>query len=113
MTRYAIVNADDFGLSSGINRGIIEAHTQGIVSSASLMVRQPAAEEAAELSREHPGLAVGMHLDFGEWAYRNGEWVQMYEVVSGRNADGVAAEFQRQLARFRELMGRNPTHIDS
>src|SRR5437870_3779943 len=43
--RYLIVNADDFGLSPGVNRGIIEAHEHGIVTSASLMVRWPAAGE--------------------------------------------------------------------
>src|SRR4051794_16830036 len=45
--RYVIVNADDFGQSRGINRGIILAHEQGIVTSASLMVRWAAAAEAA------------------------------------------------------------------
>jgi YdjC-like protein len=45
--RYLIVNADDFGQSSGVNRGIIEAHEKGILTSASLMVRWPATEEAA------------------------------------------------------------------
>ena len=44
--RCVIINADDFGLSAGINRGIIEAHERGIVTSASLMVRWPAAEYA-------------------------------------------------------------------
>ena len=43
--RYLIVNADDFGQSPGINRGVIEAHENGIVTSASLMVRWPAAAE--------------------------------------------------------------------
>jgi predicted glycoside hydrolase/deacetylase ChbG (UPF0249 family) len=46
--KYLIVNADDFGQSAGINRGIIAAHEQGMVTSASLMVRWPAAHEAAD-----------------------------------------------------------------
>ena len=49
-----IVNADDFGLSEGVNRGIIEAHERGIVTSASLMVLRPAAASAADYSREDP-----------------------------------------------------------
>ena len=53
-----IVNADDFGCSRGVNRGIIEAHEHGIVTSASLMVNRPAASEAAEYGREHPELGV-------------------------------------------------------
>jgi hypothetical protein len=46
--RLLIVNADDLGCSRGVNRGIIEAHERGIVTSASLMVNRPAASEAAE-----------------------------------------------------------------
>ena len=53
-TRFLIVNADDFGQSSGINRGIITAHEKGIVTSASLMVRWPAAVEAADAERDQP-----------------------------------------------------------
>jgi chitin disaccharide deacetylase len=59
---YAILNADDFGLSPGINRGIIEAHRDGIVTSASLMAVGDAFDEAVTLAREHPGLSLGVHL---------------------------------------------------
>ena len=54
MTRALIVNADDLGRSSGINRGIGIAHERGIVTSASLMVRLPAAREAAAYARGLP-----------------------------------------------------------
>jgi len=57
-----IINADDFGLSPGANRGIIEAWQRGILTSTSLMVRGAAFEEAAELAKAHPGLQVGLHL---------------------------------------------------
>jgi len=53
--RRLIVNADDFGQSPGINRGIMEAHERGIVTSVSLMVRWPAAVEAAAYARRLPG----------------------------------------------------------
>src|SRR5207249_100992 len=79
---YLIVNADDFGLSPGVNRGIVAAHEQGIVTSASLMVRWSAAAAAADYGRGHPALSLGLHLDFGEWAYRGGAWVRLYKVVS-------------------------------
>jgi chitin disaccharide deacetylase len=55
---FAIVNADDFGLSRGIKRGIAEAHEQGIVTNASLMVRWSAAGDAAAYARNHPALGV-------------------------------------------------------
>ena len=43
--KYLVVNADDFGVCAGVNRGIVEAHRRGIVSSASLMVEMPGSEE--------------------------------------------------------------------
>src|SRR5205823_2526669 len=61
--KYLIVNGDDFGATPGINRGIIEAHQQGILTSASLMVDAPSAEEAVALSRSAPALSVGLHVD--------------------------------------------------
>ena len=111
--RYLIVNADDFGQSQSVNWGVIEAHERGIVTSASLMVRWPAAAEAASYGREHPNLSVGLHIDFGEWAYRDERWITRYEVVSSNEVSVVADEVSRQLAAFRRLMGKDPTHIDS
>ena len=57
-----IVNADDFGLTRGVNLGIIEAFQQGIVRSTTLMVGMPAERHAAELATLNPGLKVGIHL---------------------------------------------------
>jgi predicted glycoside hydrolase/deacetylase ChbG (UPF0249 family) len=111
--RRLIVNADDLGLSPGVNRGIIAAHEGGIVTSASLMVRGVAASEAAAYARAHPRLSVGLHLDLGEWAVRGGEWVPLYQVVSLDDDAAVQAEVARQLAAFRRLVGRDPTHLDS
>jgi chitin disaccharide deacetylase len=112
--RYLILNADDFGQSHGVNRGIIEAHERGIVTSASLMVRWPAAAEAAAYAREHPDLSLGLHLDFGEWTCRRrGSWKSLYEVVSIDDAVGMAREAAGQLAAFQRLMRRDPTHLDS
>ena len=111
--RYLIVNADDFGLSDGVNRGIIEAAERGIVTSASLMVRQPAAASAAAYAREHGKISVGLHLDLGEWIYRHHEWVPLYSVVPTENAPAVRSEVGRQLAEFHRLVGRPPTHLDS
>jgi chitin disaccharide deacetylase len=57
-----IINADDFGLSTGANLGIIRAWQQGILTSTSLMVGGAAFEEAVALAKENPGLQVGLHL---------------------------------------------------
>jgi predicted glycoside hydrolase/deacetylase ChbG (UPF0249 family) len=58
-----VVTADDLGLSTGVTRGIIEAHRRGIVRSTSLLVTFPAAEEAAALALAEPDLEIGLHLD--------------------------------------------------
>ncbi|MGH7410788.1 MAG: hopanoid biosynthesis-associated protein HpnK [Candidatus Methylomirabilis sp.] len=57
-----IVTGDDFGLSPAVNRAIVMAHQEGLLTSASLMVNGPAAAEAIALARAHPTLAVGLHL---------------------------------------------------
>lgn len=103
--RVLIVNADDFGASAGINRGIVEAHTRGIVTSTSLMVTGAGAHDAVALAREHPSLGIGLHWDLDSKG-------------AGLKADlsdgaAVRAELARQLLAFHELVGRPPTHVDS
>jgi predicted glycoside hydrolase/deacetylase ChbG (UPF0249 family) len=77
------------------------------------MVRHDFAAEAVELSRAYPTLSIGLHLDLGEWHLRKNHWLALYEVVPLDDYRAVQGEVVRQLAMFRELVGRNPTHIDS
>ncbi len=111
--RTLIVNADDFGLSPGVNRGILHAHQHGIVTSTSLMVRGPAAQDGVRAARQHPALAIGIHVDLGEWHYTDGEWKERYRVVAMDDAAQVATEVAAQLEAFRRMTGREPTHLDS
>jgi predicted glycoside hydrolase/deacetylase ChbG (UPF0249 family) len=111
--RILIVNADDFGLSNGVNEGILRALNEGILRSTSLMVRAPAAYEAAKLAQAHPALGVGLHFDIGEWTFRNGSWEPLYLRVSPDDSDALEAELSAQLERFEALAGRAPTHVDS
>jgi hopanoid biosynthesis associated protein HpnK len=60
--RRLIVNADDFGRSASINAAVVRAHREGILTTASLMVNEPALAEAVALARENPRLGVGLHL---------------------------------------------------
>lgn len=60
--RQLIVTGDDFGLSHSVNHAILRAHREGILTSASLMVNEPASDEAVDLARSTPTLAVGLHL---------------------------------------------------
>jgi len=111
--RVLIVNADDFGLSPGANEGVAAAHERGILTSASLMVRWPAAAEAAAYARLHPQLSIGLHLDLGEWTFKDESWQLAYQVVPLENAEAIAQEISRQFEQFNALMGREPTHLDS
>lgn len=104
MTKYLVINADDFGASVGLNRGILEAHLRGVVTSASLMVTGRAVQEAAAMSRAYPGLSVGLHWDV--W----GESERDFDIS---DQAAVRAEFHRQIEAFYRLMERMPTHIDS
>lgn len=105
VSRRLIVNADDFGASSGVNRGIVEAHTDGIVTSTSLMVTGRAAADAVALARAHPQLALGLHWDL------DGE--RGVAVVDLDDPVAVRAELGRQLELFETLVGARPTHVDS
>ena len=60
--RRLIVNADDFGFTSGVNRAIVEAHTRGIVTSATLMANGASFSEAAQLAKTVPNMSVGCHV---------------------------------------------------
>lgn len=111
--RELIINADDFGMSASVNRGIIKAHEDGVVTSASLMVRREAAAEASAYARTHPNLSVGLHVDLGEWIFQDEEWQPLYSVVDLASRMAVRDEVERQLRAFRDLVGANPTHIDS
>jgi predicted glycoside hydrolase/deacetylase ChbG (UPF0249 family) len=104
MEKFLIVNADDFGASEGINRGIVECHRRGIVTSTSLMVTGRAVREAVAMSRDCQKLAIGLHWDV---------WGEDERAFDLSNADAVREEFQRQLDLFQTLLGRLPTHIDS
>jgi chitin disaccharide deacetylase len=101
--KYLIVNADDFGASRGINRGILEAHQHGILTSTSLMVNALAAEEAVALSRTTPNLSLGLHADLQH----------ELKILGGDLDRRVLQALRAQWARFQDLTGRRPTHLDS
>ena len=90
--RRLIINADDFGLTGGVNRAIAEAHSRGVVTSATLMATGAAFDDAIALAKENPRLSVGCHV----------------LLVDGTPASRAAAlpslvngdQFQNSLARF-------------
>jgi predicted glycoside hydrolase/deacetylase ChbG (UPF0249 family) len=124
MKRLVVV-ADDFGLSSGVVEGIVEAHENGIVTSTSLMVNAPAAEAAFAAARRLPALATGLHfvLTCGRPAGPPAPLERLLEAdgTFRRNGSGahelarpdeVRDELRAQLQAFEIGVGRPPTHID-
>jgi hypothetical protein len=124
-TKRLIVNADDLGRTVGINRGVVEAHRRGIVTSATVMVNYPGALAVAAIARENPGLGLGLHVQLtGGPSSLPPERLRSMVDAEGRlpsKPEGlrdpdpaeVLAEARAQLARFQEILGRLPTHFDS
>ncbi|CBG87528.1 chitin disaccharide deacetylase [Citrobacter rodentium] len=124
MARLLIVNADDFGLSKGINYGIAEAHRRGLVTSTTAMINASAIEHAAEISANLPSLAVGLHfvLSYGAPLTqapsltregKMGKWLWQATGQGLVSDEEIVAELHQQYQRFISVFGRPPGHIDS
>lgn len=126
MTRYLIVNADDFGLTPGVSRGILRAHREGILTSTTFMVNLPWAAEMAPMLKEAPDLGVGIHLNITTGAPvlplervsslvgRDGSFVRSaFRVLTRIRPEEVAVEWSAQIEKGAELLGRTPTHVDT
>lgn len=126
--RLLVINADDLGFAPGVNRGILECHAAGTVTSASMMVNTPAFREAAELVLARaPRLGVGLHLNLLTGRpltpvptladARTGLFHPLHTLtrlaLSGRiHAGDVRRECDAQLAAL-AAAGIAPTHLDS
>jgi predicted glycoside hydrolase/deacetylase ChbG (UPF0249 family) len=123
-----IINADDFGYTEGVVRGIIELHQRGLISSTSCMTNMPAWPEAAAYLRQHPELGAGVHLVFN--AGRpvlpaeqvpallgpDGQFLSDGRIVRSLRRGATAqlrAEFRAQIERFIVDVGRPPDHLDN
>jgi predicted glycoside hydrolase/deacetylase ChbG (UPF0249 family) len=90
-----IVNADDFGLTRGVNRAIAELHQAGVLTSATMMARAPATEDAIEIALATPSLGVGCHM-----VLVDGEPVlSAFRDIPGL-ADPITGRFRSTLAGF-------------
>lgn len=124
--RRLIVNADDFGRSAGVDRGIVRAHREGIVTSTTLMANAPGAEHAASLARATPTLEVGVHLvltyarplidpaRIPSLVRADGSFGRPSELLRRKiDRDEALGEYRAQFTRARELLGHQPTHVDT
>jgi predicted glycoside hydrolase/deacetylase ChbG (UPF0249 family) len=126
MKRQLIVNADDFGRTPGVTEGILRAHREGIVTSATAMMNLPYAREALRLAQDCPRLGVGVHLNFtfdrpllpaaevstlvdenGCFFPPEAQILRAEEVDPGQ----LHAEWVAQIEAFRST-GREPDHLD-
>ena len=126
MPRWLIVNADDFNLTEGVTRGILEAHRSGIVTSTTVMVNLPGLEMSRVLWQAHPRLGLGLHLNltFGPPVLPPGRARSLVDDAGrfvrdhGRLREaGDPAEIRLELAaqaeRFRAIFGHSPSHLDT
>lgn len=119
------MNADDLGRTHGINTGVFEAHRLGIVTSSTAMVNYESVREAAEMSRENPRLGIGLHIALtgGRTALPPASVPSLVDARGAQPAkpeglgrprpEEIAAEVEAQFAKFIEVFGRRPTHLDS
>ncbi len=128
-TKYLIVNADDYGRTPGVSRGIREAHLKGIVTSTTAMMNMPGIEAELQRAREEaPKLGMGVHLVLTSGAPLLSA-ARVASITGGRDrfptleefngrlntidSDQAAAEWETQIQRFIQLTGKNPDHLDS
>ncbi|NDJ87365.1 MAG: ChbG/HpnK family deacetylase [Chloroflexi bacterium] len=129
MKKYLIINADDLGMSTGINRGILKAHLDGVVSSTTVMANMPHTSEGIRLVQEEaPSLGLGLHfnLTYGRpvlppervssLVQPDGTFHSIDRFLDGvveYRIDHIRAEMQAQLDRFIEISRATPDHFDS
>lgn len=128
--KKAIINADDFGLSRGVNEGIILAHRRGILTSTTLLANMPAFEHAVRLARENEGLGVGAHLNIvrgkplspsnrirslldESGSFPSSLHALVRKLIRGRiRAEDIEEEFRAQIERI-QGSGIRISHLDS
>ncbi len=122
-----IVNADDFGYTPGVTRGIVRAHREGIVTATTMMANAPDTDGAAEAARAAQSLDVGAHLvvTYGaplapaervaSLATNDGQFPRVSELLrtGAPKAEEALIEFRAQYQRVRALIGREPSHLDT
>ena len=128
--KQLIINADDFGLHSLINKGIIKGHSEGIITSTSLMPSAPYFDEAVQLAKANPSLGVGIHLTLvggvkpactsgvNSLLTAGGVFAEDYTVFAKKWYTGsikkneLVKELETQIEKVL-IAGIKPTHIDS
>jgi predicted glycoside hydrolase/deacetylase ChbG (UPF0249 family) len=107
-----IFNADDFGISQGVNAAIIKAHKEGILSSASLMVNQKYAAEAVDLAADMPDLELGLHINLtNEYPASKKEKIPLLVNENGKFKHGFVNLLLLSIFRRKEFSKQIETEI--
>lgn len=126
MPSLLIVNADDFNLTEGVSRGILEAQRHGIVTSTTVLVNLPGLVQSRDLGGEAPHLGLGLHLNltFGPPVLPPSRVPSLVDAggrfvhdparlaVAGAQSE-IRAEWTAQIERFEAVLKRRPTHLDT
>jgi predicted glycoside hydrolase/deacetylase ChbG (UPF0249 family) len=127
MSRELIVNADDFGRSPGVSRGILKAHRQGIVTSTTVMINQQGVDVQLQEALNRTELGIGLHLAFTAWrpvlppsrvpdlVDRQGHFLDQHTIWAQAESIPLRQlrdELTAQVDRFTELAGHPPDHLD-
>lgn len=119
-----IINADDFGYSTGVNYGIIHSYQRGILTSTTMMANMPGFDEGVKLAEENTGLGIGIHLsltcgsplrnDVPSLVGNNGKFhdLTFYEKAFEIDLNELYKEWKEQIEKIINS-GIEPTHIDS
>lgn len=126
MVKRVIINADDFGLTEANTIGILSAHANGVLTSATCMMNMPYASLALQQASKYPNLGIGIHLtltvgkpllDSGKsFTDENGYFKRPSSYPDRQphaNHDELYKEWKAQLEKFIKIAGKKPTHIDS
>jgi hopanoid biosynthesis associated protein HpnK len=130
MDKRLIINADDFGLCSGVNEAVAQAHTSGVLTSTTIMANMPAAEAAVKLAKQMPHLGVGVHLNLsnGRPLSKDGSVnclldntgcfalstakLSLLSIARRKIRNAIRTEFAAQIQWVLDN-GIKPTHLDS
>src|SRR5215469_5830931 len=130
LMKQLILNADDFGLTRGVNEGIIKAHREGVLTSSTLMAGAAAFDHAVALAKQNPQLGIGCHLvlvggkavsqpgDIPSLAFHDGSLPDSLGTFVARLSSGmirakeIERELRAQVAKIRAA-GIEPTHLDT
>jgi len=126
MVKKLIINADDFGMTEGMTKGIIDSHADGVVTSTTLMMNALFTEYAVRQAVKYPDLGVGIHLTLtygrplvaGAKSFTDleGNFLKIADYPDGFtqiDPQELYIEWKAQLELFIQMMGKLPTHIDS